>query len=70
MGPALQPYDCVPHTRNLGAAIPPTQARLEIDFQTSRFGEVEWAHTLERNDTQARLAAAALVMHLTREAAQ
>ena len=42
----------------------------EVRGVAGAFGEVEWAHTLERNDTQARLAAAALVMHLTREAAQ
>eukprot|EP01147_Barroeca_monosierra_P008502 gene8501-968_t len=43
------------------------KARLEVDFQTSRFGEVEWAHTLEKHDTETRLAASALLMHLTRE---
>ncbi|EGD82241.1 ATP synthase F1 complex assembly factor 2 [Salpingoeca rosetta] len=43
-------------------------ARLETDFQTSRFGEVEWAHTIEKHDTQARLAASAIVMRLAREA--
>lgn len=31
------------------------KARLEVDFQTSRFGEVEWAHTLEKHDTEVRL---------------
>ena len=36
------------------------KARLEVVFQTQRFGVVEWAHTLEECDTTARLAAAAL----------
>lgn len=40
-------------------------ARLETVFQTDRFGEVEWAHTLERHDTTARLAAAALYIRST-----
>lgn len=35
-------------------------ARLEVVFQTSRFGEVEWHHTLEQYDTTVRLGAAAL----------
>jgi hypothetical protein len=35
-------------------------SRLETVFQTSRFGEVEWAHCIEENDTTERLAAGAI----------
>eukprot|EP00041_Stephanoeca_diplocostata_P007622 m.109967 g.109967 ORF g.109967 m.109967 type:complete len:322 (+) comp16965_c0_seq1:104-1069(+) len=35
-------------------------ARLEVLFQISRFGEVEWHHTIDEADTTARLAAASL----------
>lgn len=35
-------------------------ARIETVFQVERFGEVEWAHTIEEHDTVARLAASAL----------
>eukprot|EP00045_Choanoeca_perplexa_P004243 m.36412 g.36412 ORF g.36412 m.36412 type:complete len:272 (-) comp12470_c0_seq1:41-856(-) len=42
-------------------------ARCEVEFQTDRFGVVEWAHSLEQADTQARLAAAALVMDLAKD---
>eukprot|EP00056_Hartaetosiga_gracilis_P018751 m.11738 g.11738 ORF g.11738 m.11738 type:complete len:278 (+) comp7034_c0_seq3:57-890(+) len=42
------------------------KARLETEFQVERFGEVEWAHTMEKYDTQARLAAAAIVMKLSK----
>eukprot|EP00043_Microstomoeca_roanoka_P000993 m.30374 g.30374 ORF g.30374 m.30374 type:complete len:294 (-) comp10602_c1_seq2:117-998(-) len=52
------------YERAISAQEATNAARLEIDFQTQRFGEVEWAHTLEKYDTQARLAAAAVVMRL------
>lgn len=35
-------------------------ARLEMIWQCSRFGEVEWAHPMDAADTTARLAAAAV----------
>eukprot|EP00055_Hartaetosiga_balthica_P018002 m.126722 g.126722 ORF g.126722 m.126722 type:complete len:293 (+) comp9436_c0_seq1:43-921(+) len=41
-------------------------SRLELEFQVERFGEIEWAHTMEKHDTQARLAAAAVVMKLAK----
>ena len=35
-------------------------SRLELNFQTEKWGNVEWAHDLELHDTSARLAAAAM----------
>ena len=35
-------------------------SRLEVDFQTEHWGNVEWAHSLELYDTTARVAAATL----------
>ena len=35
-------------------------ARLEMIWQCSRFGEVEWAHPMDAADTTARLAASAI----------
>ncbi|XP_065582390.1 ATP synthase mitochondrial F1 complex assembly factor 2-like [Artemia franciscana] len=40
-------------------------ARLEAVFQTIRWGEVIWAHDLEKFDLQARVSAAALVSHFS-----
>eukprot|EP00051_Salpingoeca_urceolata_P012798 m.158681 g.158681 ORF g.158681 m.158681 type:complete len:323 (+) comp17605_c5_seq1:1744-2712(+) len=48
----------------IDAAEATAACRLETEFQTSRFGVVEWAHTLEEADTKARLAAAALLTQL------
>lgn len=42
-------------------------ARLEVAFQTSRFGYVDWAHGIEEHDTHVRMAAAALFSRLTRK---
>jgi hypothetical protein len=42
----------------------PHQARIEVAFQVSRFGVIEWAHSLEEADTKTRLAASAIVMDL------
>lgn len=39
-------------------------SRLETEFQTGRWGRVEWAHDLDQQETQARLAAAVLFIHL------
>ncbi len=39
-------------------------ARLEVQFQTSKWGNVEWSHDLELHDTAARLSAAALFVLL------
>ena len=41
-------------------------ARVEVAFNTQRFGHVEWAHGIEQEDTAARLASAALFMRHTR----
>ncbi|GFN98388.1 ATP synthase mitochondrial f1 complex assembly factor 2 [Plakobranchus ocellatus] len=38
-------------------------ARLELSFQTERWGTVEWAHDIEKFDLRCRLAAAALFIH-------
>jgi len=38
-------------------------SRLELNFQTEKWGNVEWAHDLELHDTTARVAAAALFVH-------
>ncbi|XP_064478655.1 ATP synthase mitochondrial F1 complex assembly factor 2-like [Ornithodoros turicata] len=40
-------------------------ARLETEFQTSRWGSVEWAHDLDREQVQARVSAAILFVQLT-----
>ena len=40
-------------------------SRLELEVQTERWGNVEWAHDLELHDTTARLAAATLFVHLS-----
>eukprot|EP00040_Diaphanoeca_grandis_P006131 m.36080 g.36080 ORF g.36080 m.36080 type:complete len:291 (-) comp17255_c0_seq1:81-953(-) len=39
-------------------------ARVEVIFQTGRFGEVEWAHPMEAADTTSRLAAASVFTQL------
>jgi len=38
-------------------------SRLELDYQTDFWGNVEWAHDLELHDTNARVAAAAMFIH-------
>ena len=35
-------------------------SRLELNFQTEKWGNVEWAHDQELHDTSARVAAAAV----------
>ncbi|CAN7938863.1 unnamed protein product [Ixodes hexagonus] len=42
-------------------------SRLETDFQTSRWGSVEWAHDLDREQLRSRVAAALLFVRLTTE---
>lgn len=37
--------------------------RLEVLFQTERWGNVEWAHDIELHDTTARVSAASLFVH-------
>ncbi|KAK7790171.1 hypothetical protein R5R35_002952 [Gryllus longicercus] len=39
-------------------------SRLEEEYQTGRWGRVEWAHDISQMETQARLAAAILFIHL------
>ncbi|XP_076030580.1 ATP synthase mitochondrial F1 complex assembly factor 2 homolog l(2)k14505 [Oratosquilla oratoria] len=39
-------------------------SRLEIDYQTQRWGSVEWSHDLEMLDQQSKFAAAVLFIHL------
>jgi len=39
-------------------------SRLELEFQISRWGSVEWAHDLELMETRSRVAAAALFYSL------
>lgn len=39
-------------------------SRLEEEFQSGHWGRVEWAHDLNQQETQARLAAAVLFVHL------
>ncbi|XP_050032628.1 ATP synthase mitochondrial F1 complex assembly factor 2 [Dermacentor andersoni] len=41
--------------------------RLESEFQTSRWGRVEWAHDLDREQVLSRVAAAVLFVQLTSE---
>lgn len=41
--------------------------RLESEFQTSRWGSVEWAHDLDREQVLSRVAAAVLFVQLTSE---
>eukprot|EP00048_Salpingoeca_helianthica_P020894 m.9151 g.9151 ORF g.9151 m.9151 type:complete len:242 (+) comp5352_c0_seq1:2-727(+) len=41
-------------------------ARLETEFQIQRFGEVEWAHPIDRAGTTSRTAAAAFFARCTR----
>jgi len=36
---------------------------VELDFQTSRWGEVEWHHGVERQDLYAKTAAATMIVH-------
>lgn len=45
-------------------------SRLEEEYQCEQFGRVEWCHDMSQQDSQARLAAAVLFIHLhtTREA--
>ncbi|ESN97189.1 hypothetical protein HELRODRAFT_85733, partial [Helobdella robusta] len=38
-------------------------SHLEIQFQTSLWGTVEWKHTMDETETKARLAAAVLFVH-------
>jgi len=38
-------------------------SRLELEYQTGFWGNVEWAHDLELHDTNARVAAAAMFIH-------
>lgn len=40
-----------------------TLSRLEEEYQLKFWGRVEWAHDLNQQDTQARLAAAVLFIH-------
>eukprot|EP00049_Salpingoeca_infusionum_P006084 m.101090 g.101090 ORF g.101090 m.101090 type:complete len:254 (-) comp13192_c1_seq1:3119-3880(-) len=42
-------------------------ARVEVAFQTERFGEVEWHHTIEKHDTTRRVASAAFIMHESKD---
>lgn len=47
--------------------IPPEKAvllsRLEEEYQTNRWGRVEWAHDLSQQELQARLSAVALFVY-------
>ena len=36
---------------------------VELDFQTGRWGKVEWHHDVEREDMYAKVAAATMVIH-------
>ena len=36
---------------------------LELEFQTEKWGSVEWAHDLEGHDTTSRLAAANIFLY-------
>lgn len=40
-----------------------TLSRLEEEYQLKFWGRVEWAHDLNQQDTQARMAAATLFIH-------
>lgn len=40
-------------------------ARLEVEFQVEKWGNVEWYHDIELMDLRARLASSALFVHLT-----
>lgn len=40
-----------------------TLSRLEEEYQLKYWGRVEWAHDLNQQDTQARMAAAVLFIH-------
>ncbi|CAG0896878.1 unnamed protein product [Cyprideis torosa] len=40
-------------------------ALLEVDYQTEQWGNVEWAHDLERESLLARTAAAVLMVRMT-----
>lgn len=42
-------------------------SRLEQDFQTQRWGSVEWYHDIDLHEVQCRLAASALFVHWTSE---
>lgn len=42
-------------------------SRLELEFQVSRWGKVEWSHDVEYADLKARVSAAALFVHLVQE---
>lgn len=53
--------------RHVGVEEGVALARLETEFQTSRWGSVEWAHDLDREQTLARVAAAVLFVQLTAE---
>ncbi|CAF2741700.1 ATPeAF2 [Lepeophtheirus salmonis] len=39
-------------------------ARLELEYQTSHWGNVEWAHDIELHDSTSRLAASAIFVNL------
>lgn len=39
-------------------------SRLEEEFQIKHWGRVEWAHDVSQQDSQARLAASVLYVHL------
>ena len=41
-----------------------TDVFLYVSFQSGHWGRVEWAHDLNQQETQARLAAAVLFIHL------
>merc|ERR550539_2143475 len=36
---------------------------VELDFQTDKWGEIEWHHGVERQDLYAKTAAASIVVH-------
>ncbi|KAF4530155.1 hypothetical protein B566_EDAN001412 [Ephemera danica] len=44
-------------------------ARLEEEFQSGRWGRVEWSHDLAQEDIQSRVSAATLLVHLTSSSA-
>uniref|UniRef100_T1J1S3 ATP synthase mitochondrial F1 complex assembly factor 2 n=1 Tax=Strigamia maritima TaxID=126957 RepID=T1J1S3_STRMM len=53
--------------RRLSCASAVDLARLETEFQISRWGNVEWAHEIELMDSRARVAAATLFTQLNCE---
>ncbi|XP_064619474.1 ATP synthase mitochondrial F1 complex assembly factor 2-like [Lineus longissimus] len=56
--------------RHIGVETAVSLARLELQFQIERWGNVEWAHDVDLMDLQTKVAAATLFVHLCSESSK